>query len=221
MKFSAVPKIGLSLVASCWLLLAQTPASESKGVPPRAAPSDYQAQGKAGAVTIAADSTGHSVITPEGTFTTEDYIAVETGLFGDAGARATISAADFSLKINGKKQQLPSQGYLLILKSLKDPEWIPPDIGQHESKSKGGLTGGGDSGGGGGNDPPPAPPKMPLELQRVMAQKVQRSTLPEGDRALPVAGVLFFAYRSKTDSIKSMELIYSGAAGKATLELQP
>jgi hypothetical protein len=216
MKFSAVT---IAFVAFCLCVSGQTPANESKGMPPRAAPTDYQAQGKAGAVTIAAESTGHSVVTPEGTFTTEDFIAVDTGFFG--AARATISADDFSLRINGKKVPLPSQGYLLILKSLKDPEWIPPDVGQNEPKSKGGITGGGGGGGGGGNDPPPAPPKMPLELQRVMAQKVQRSTLPEGDRALPVAGLLFFSYRGKTDSIKSMELIYSGSAGKATLALQP
>ena len=221
MKFSAVPKFGLALLVLTWCAQGQTPASESKGIPARATAGDYQAQSKAGAVTIAADSTGHSVTTPEGQFTTEDYISLEVALFGDAGARATISAADFSLKINGKKQPLPSQGYLLILKSLKDPEWIPPDIGQNEPKSKGGITGSGGGGGGGGNDPPPAPPKMPLELQRAMAQKVQRATLPEGDRALPVAGLLFFAYRGKTDVIKSMELVYSGAAGKASLELQP
>ena len=211
----------MGFVALSWCLLAQAPVSESKGVPPRAAPTDYQAQGKAGAVTIAAESSGHSVITPEGTFTTEDYITVEVGLFGAAGAHATISASDFALRLNGKKQPLPSQGYLLILKSLKDPEWIPPDVGQHEPKSKGGLTGGSDSGGGAGGDPPPLPPKMPLELQRAMAQKVQHAELPEGDRALPVAGLLFFAYRSKTDSIRSMELVYTGSAGKATLELQP
>jgi hypothetical protein len=62
---------------------------------------------------------------------------------------------------------------------------------------------------------------MPLELQRAMAQKVQKAVLPEGDRALPVAGLLFFSYRGKTDSIRSMELIYSGPAGKATVALQP
>jgi hypothetical protein len=221
MRFSAVPKIGLAFVALCLCVPGQTPANESKGMPPRAAPTDYQAQGKAGAVTIAAESTGHAVTTAEGMFTTEDFIAVETGLFGAPNARAAISADDFSLRINGKKAPLPSQGYLLILKSLKDPEWIPPDVGQNEPKSKGGITGGGGGGGGGGNDPPPLPPKMPLELQRVMAQKVQRSVLPEGDRALPVAGLLFFSYRGKTDSIKSMELIYSGSAGKATIALQP
>jgi hypothetical protein len=110
----------------------------------------------------------------------------------------------------------------LILKSLKDPDWVPPDAGEGgKSKSKGGLTGSGGGEKGGGDDPPPAPAKMPLELQRAMAQKVQKSVLPEGDRALPVAGLLFFPFRGKTDSIRSMELIYSGSAGKVTLALQP
>ena len=135
---------------------------------------------------------------------------------------ATLSADDFSLRINGKKMPVPSQPYALILKSLKDPEWVPADPGEGgKSKSKGGISGGGGGDSGGGDDPPPPPPKMPLELQRAMAQKVQKSVLPEGDRPLPVAGLLFFPYRSKTDTIRSMELIYSGAAGKATLALQP
>ena len=54
-----------------------------------------------------------------------------------------------------------------------------------------------------------------------MEQKVQKATLPEGDRALPVAGLIFFQYHGKTQSIKSLELIYDGPAGKATLMLQP
>jgi hypothetical protein len=108
----------------------------------------------------------------------------------------------------------------LILKSLKDPEWVPPDAGEPKGKSKGGLTGGGGGDQGGGGDPPPAPAKMPLELQRAMALKVQKSVLPEGDRAVPVAGLLFFPYRGKADSIRTMELIYAGPAGKATLTLQ-
>ena len=34
---------------------------------------------------------------------------------------------------------------------------------------------------------------------------------------LPVAGLVFFPYRGKDTSIHAVELIYSGAAGKATL----
>jgi hypothetical protein len=54
-----------------------------------------------------------------------------------------------------------------------------------------------------------------------MAQRVQKATLPEGDRALPLAGLIFFQYRGKTQGIHSIELIYAGPAGKASLTLQP
>jgi hypothetical protein len=54
-----------------------------------------------------------------------------------------------------------------------------------------------------------------------MAQRVQKASLPEGDRALPQAGLIFFQYRGKAQGIHSIELIYAGPAGKATLTLQP
>jgi len=219
MRLSSVLKLACFVVVlSC---CAYGQSTETKGLPPRAAPTDYQAQTKAGAVTLAGEFAGHSVPTPQGTYNSEDYVVVELGLYGAADARLTISAEDFSLRINGKKMPAPSESYLMILKSLKDPDWAPPDPGEGKPKSKGGLTGGGGGGGGGGNDPPPPPPKMPLELQRAMAQKVQKAVLSEGDRGLPVAGLLFFPYRGKTDGIRSLELIYSGPAGKATLTLQP
>ena len=54
-----------------------------------------------------------------------------------------------------------------------------------------------------------------------MAQRVQKAALPEGDRSLPQAGLIFFEYRGKTQNIRSIELTYSGPDGKATLTLQP
>ena len=219
MRLSRAMKTGVFLAALCWSANGQT--NETKGLPPRNTATDYQAQAKAGTVTLAAEFAGHSVPTAQGTFSTEDYVVVETGWFGPPEARLTLSIDDFSLRINGKKMPVPSQPFALILKSLKDPDWVPPDAGEPRSKSKGGLTGGGGGGQGGGDDAPPPPAKMPLELQRAMAQKVQKAVLPEGDRALPVAGLLFFPYRGKTDSIRSMELIYAGPAGKAILALQP
>ena len=38
-----------------------------------------------------------------------------------------------------------------------------------------------------------------------------------GERTLPVAGLVFFPYRGKDQSIQTVEFIYNGAAGKATL----
>ncbi len=192
------------------------PVNESKGMPPRAAPTDYQAQAQAGPVTIAAEFMGHSVPTPEGTYTTDDFVVVEVALFGAAQARATLSIGDFSLRINGRKTATSSQPFDLVSKSLKDPEWEPPSKTESKSKTSFGGGGGGSDGG-----PPPAPAHMPMELRRAMEQRVRRVSMLEGDRALPQAGMLFFDYRGKTQGIRTLELIYSGPAGNATVALQP
>jgi hypothetical protein len=188
--------------------------SESKGLPPRATPADYQAHAQAGTLTLAAEFVGHSVPAPESTYSTEDFVVVETGLFGPPDARAKLSIGDFSLRINGKKVAMPSQPYGLSFSSLKDPQWEPP------SKPKGSKPTL-DQGGGQPNDSFQPIIRMPIELKRTMQQRVQRASMPEGDRALPAAGLLFFEYRGKTDNIKSLELLYNGPAGKATLALQP
>lgn len=190
---------------------------EAKGMPPRATPRDYQGQAQAGAVTVAAEFMGHAVPRPEGPLSTDDYVVVETGLFGAPGTRMKLSVDDFSLRLNGKKTLLSSQPYGLVVSSLKDPQWIPPESAESKPKSKTGISTGGQS------DPgsTPAPVHVPIELQRAMAQYLQESSLPEGDRVLPQAGLIFFPYRGKTKSIRSIELIYAGPAGKATLELQP
>jgi hypothetical protein len=187
--------------------------NETKGLPPRVAPADYQAQAQAGAITVAAEFVGHSVPTMEKTFSTEDYVVVETALFGPPGARAKLSFEDFSLTINDKKT-LSSQPYGLVFHSLKDPEWEPPGSADSKSKTSFGT-------GGGKNDAPAAPVHMPIELQRAMEQKVKKAALPGGDRALPQAGLIFFQYGGKTQHIHSLELVYNGPEGKTTLTLQP
>jgi hypothetical protein len=189
-------------------------AKEALGMPARAAATEYQAHAQAGAISIGAEFMGHSVPTPQAIYSVDDYVVVETGFFGPPDARLMLSVQDFSIRVNGKKTTLPNQPYELSFHSLKDPEWEPPAV----EKSKTSLnTGGG--GGAGGNDAPPPPPKMPLDLRRAMELRVQRAALPEGERILPQAGLIFFEYRSK--NVKSIELIYDGPAGKATLTLQP
>jgi len=171
-------------------------------------------------VTIGAEFAGHSVPTPEHTYSSEDYIVVEAGLFGPPGAHATLSRDDFSLRVNGKKTASHSEPYELVFHSLKDPEWQPPESADAK-ESKGSLSTGGGGGGNGADKIPPIPPKMPFPLRRAMEQHVQKAAMQEGDRPLPQAGLLFFLYRGKAEGIKSLELIYSGAAGAATLDLQP
>jgi len=221
MRLCPALRISFLIAAICLCVQGQnTPGKdaqiEARGVPPRATPADYQAQAQAGTVTIAAEFKGHSAPTVQGTLSTEDFVVVETGLFGSTGAHIKISAEDFSLRINGKKAPLPSQPYGLVVGSVKDPDWEPPVPTASKSKTSIGGSGRGEQ-----PNTPPAPVKVPIEVQRAMAKSVQRAVLAEGDRALPQAGLIFFSYRGKAQGIHSVELIYTGPAGQATLKLQP
>jgi hypothetical protein len=218
----------LALFVWCAAAFAQTPPAapaagpdrpvvEGQGLPPRAAPSDYRDHAQAGAVTIAADFAGHSVATPEGILTTEDYVVIEAGLFGPPDTKLMLSVDDFSLRINGKKA-VPRQPYELVVKTLKDPDYEPP--ASTSSASKTNVTGGG-KGGADLNAPPPPPPPVPPEVRRAWELRVRKASLPSGDRTLPQAGLLFFSYGGKTDGVRSIELIYSGPAGKATVSIRP
>ncbi len=196
----------------------ETPARDPAAIAPRATPGDYQAQAPAGPITIAAEFTGHSIATPETIYSTADYVVVEVGVFGPPESRVKLSHEDFSIRINGKKVPSPAQPYGLVSKNAKDPAWedlAPPET----KKSKGGI---GTGGGGGQNDSGPPPVfHVPVELKRAMEQKILKASLPEGDRQLPEAGLIYFEHGGKIDNIRSIELIYAGAAGKATLTLHP
>jgi hypothetical protein len=219
MQFHFRPASGVASAAVltavlCQCVLAQD-APGTKGLPPRATPADYQAQARAGAVTIAAEFAGHGIPTPDAAFSTEDYVVVEVGLFGSPGEHLALTPGDFSLRINGKKAPSPAQPYALVFKSLKDPNYVAPESAASKS-SKGSIG----TGGGGQNDAGNLPPiiHIPIDVERAMEQRVQKASLPEGDRPLPAAGLLFFEHRGK---ITSAELLYNGPAGKATLNLQP
>ena len=101
--------------------------------------------------------------------------------------------------------------------SAKDPSWEPPE--SKDSKPKTALTT--DSGTESDADSTPKVVHMPMPLQHAMERKIQKSVLPEGDRPLPQAGLLFFSYHGENKGIHSVELDYDGPAGKATLTLHP
>jgi hypothetical protein len=200
---------------------AQEPPPRAQPLPARVAPTEYPAHAQVGKYTLAADFAGHGIPTPESTFSTEGYVVVEVAFFGPDGARLNLSFKDFALRVNGKKTALAAQPYESIYHSLSDPSWEPPV--QPEKNSSSTSMGGGGSGNsarGGMMDTPPAPPKMPMKLALIMEQKVKTASLPEGERALPAAGFIYFSYGGKTSGIHSMDLIYDGAAGKVKLPLQ-
>src|SRR5665213_1215230 len=196
---AAVLAASLSLTASAQA--QDAPAKEAtKGLPPRAAPADYQGQAKVGAFTLAAEFDAHGVSTPEAVYSNEDYVMVEVAFYGPADKPLKLAQSEFSLRVNGKPAV--AEPFARTFGSLKDPSWEPPSSASKAGKTS--LGTGGDNQG----DPPPSPPKMPFEMKRSMQQRVQKAELPEGDRMLPVAGLLFFSFRGKAESIRSLELLY-------------
>jgi hypothetical protein len=211
----AIAAIFMAGIGRC--AYAQDAPARPQPLAPRVAPTEYQSHAQVGKVTIAADFAGHGVPTPDATFSTDSYVVVEVAFFGPEGARLNMSYKDFSLRVNGKKSMLAAQPYETVFHSLVDPEWAPPPAPE---KSSTGISGGGGGGRGQAGDPPPSPPKMPLKMTLAMEQKVKMASIPEGERALPAAGFIFFSYGGKTSGMRSIELIYDGAAGKVTLPLQ-
>jgi hypothetical protein len=227
MRFFSVVKMGAVMAAvlgGAWWLHGQDASSNgtsagngapARGLPPRLTPSDYQFHVQAGAVTIAAEFVGHSVPTEEGgPYATDSFVAVTTALFGARDAKIQLNNKDFSLRINGKKPPLPSQPSVTVFPTLRDPEWEPLNAEKEQARTA-------SAGEGRAGQPQfrPATIQMPAERRHVMEQRVLKALLAEGNRALPQAGLLFFEWRADTKGIRSIELVYSGPAGNATLAL--
>ena len=209
------------LLLAVFSAFSQNPPKEAEsavaqGTGARSAPTEYQAHAQAGTVTIAADYIGHFVPTAEKNLTTDEYVTVEAAVFGPAGARLTISPGDFSLRINDKKTPLPAEPSTVVARTVSDPDWVPPGSEDKKDKDKAAIHSGTKQ-----DEAPLSKPHPPPEMVHAMALGVQRAAIPEGDRALPQAGLLYFEYHGKDKSVHSAELIYSGPAGQATLELQP
>jgi hypothetical protein len=168
---------------------------------------------------IGADFAGHNLPTQEGLLHSEDYVAIEVGIYGPPEARLMLSQGDFSLRINGNKKPVASEPYELVGKSVKDPDYQEPET--NKSSKTVVNSGGGKADGTDPNAPPPALIPIPFEVKRGWQLRVKRDSLPIGDRALPQAGLLFFSYGAGVKSIRSLELIYNGPAGKATMPIHP
>jgi hypothetical protein len=196
--------------------------AEVNGMAPRSSPGDYQAHAQLGKLTIAADFTEHSIAPPDATYNNDQYVTAEVAIFGSPDSKLQLSTQNFSMKINGKKMPEPAVEFAAVFHDLKDPLYVSPDEAAYKKAKAEGGSGNGLSSGGGGNqqaDQGNLPPiiHIPITVERAMQQKVRLAALPEGERPLPVAGLVFFEHRGR---VNSAELMYNGPAGKVTLRLQ-
>lgn len=228
----------MSIMRSTAFLLTAALAF-GQGVPPRGDASVYAARGVAGQVTFAADYLVRSIPVPGGVLVSKGYLVVDLAVFGPP--HINLSPAYFSLRLNGSKAALLAQQPFIVANSFDYRRADPGETGD-------GLTLGASTGNASiilgppqnppngkqvpepnaRNSPPPRRvPETPNPYIVVKAQpnetphkQVEKAALPSGDVDAPISGALFFAYTGKPESLKTVELLYDGPAGKVTLKLR-
>ena len=215
-------------------LIAQGPY----GTTPKPKATDYPAHTLVGRVWLGAEYFVRSIPVRGQTLVVEDYLVVEAALYPPAGQTLVVSDGQFTVRLNGRKQVLHAQAPGFVAAALKYPDW-------ERRPSLVGYGGLGDAGVIIGRPEQverfpgdnrtartrlPAPPRAPApedptglakEETPPPHQLVVEAALPGGAAKGPVSGYLYFAHKGKTRSIKSLELLYEGPAGKAALRLLP
>jgi hypothetical protein len=161
---------------------------------------------------------------------------VEVAVFPGRLEPVEIGANTFTLRINGRKEVMFPDTPGFVAASLTYPDWE-----QHrQTEVQAGIGNAGvtigrpPSVGRFPDDPtprqtrlPPAPkaptpedqhgiePDSPQTADEALAQVA----LPDGPATKPVTGYIFFHYRGKSKSIKSLDLVYEGRQGPVTLKL--
>lgn len=215
------------LCAAPMLSQAPTPA----GTTPKPTAEGYPAQAAARNTTIGAEYMLHSFSGRGQMFTADDYLVIEVALYPARGGAVKVSTSQFALRRNGKKDPMLPQEPWFVAGSLKYADWSNPI--QAEAGVGMGNAGvilgrpapverfPGDPTARPGRKAPRAPEatgttkREPDKPEDVVVE----SALPEGEFHGPVSGFLYFPFKGKPKSIKSLELLYAGPDGKATLKL--
>lgn len=219
------------------LVMAATVWAE--GTNPKDKPEDYRAMAKVDGRTIAADyltRTFFGDVEGKGQgFWAQDYLIVEVAIYSDSNDRQTIHAGSFTLRLNGKKDALLPQAPNFVAASLRYPDWrMRPTMEATAGVGDSGVILGRPPATGRfpGDQRPaeqrlPRRPEAPQAASPVESRPVQTAdqaaldrALPEGEKVLPLSGYLYFPYTGKVKKIKSVELLYQGSGGSATLKLK-
>jgi hypothetical protein len=197
----------------------------AQGTDPKRTAEDYDSHAQAKDFAIGAEFTVHSFSRGQETFLANDFLVVEVAIFPPKGETFEIHDSDFTLRINGR-QVLYDAPPDLVVAARQHPEWKPP---------KDGLTAraGGSIGNAGatigtepvntnpfpGSQRPGTPQCPPVDIPRDNPSGIEKepvdagqlllqTALVEGPHHAAVSGFLYFAYRGKISSIKTLELLY-------------
>ncbi len=208
-------------------LLAQRSAARGD---PKAKPTDYPSHAQVERAALGAEFLLRSVTGSDGAFLAEDYLVVDVALFPAKGATLAVALGHFRLRLNGKKETLAPTTPGFVAAAFKYPDWErrpgvvatagPVIIGRPRTTER--FPGDPRPGQERLPNPPRAPDSSGVEREERAspAEVVVNEALAEGEVDRPVRGFVYFFHKGKTKSLKKVELLYEGPAGKAALSLQ-
>lgn len=159
-----------------------------------------------------AEFCGHTVPHKGTTYFTSDYIVVEVEVLPDKGNPLNLTSGQFRLRLNGKKDGLLPETPGMVAGSLKYDDWTqrPRLEGQAGPVIMGGPRQ--QPRFPGDRQPQPLPGGNPAnenqEPKTTDAEAVIEAALPEGLTLGPTKGLVYFPYRGKLKSLKSVHLVW-------------
>ena len=192
---------------------------------------DYPFHAMAGKVAIGADYLIHSIPAGNQTLLAKDFLVIEVAVFPAFAQPVTIDGNTFTLRLNGAKFPLAPSAPGFVIASLKYPDWEPHPTSQVSGGvGNAGVTMGpptiarfpGDPNAG---HPLPRGPSAEERngVERVDPESaeevINRTALVEATIDHPMSGFLYFRYKGKIKSLKSVELIYQTKDGSVILKL--
>lgn len=222
---------------SVLIAAAQPEPTVDQGTKPHPKPTQYPVHAAVGKIVIGAENWGHGFTSPLGSYSADDFIVIEVALYAEGNVPFDYSPQNFTLRLNKKGTPLLTESPGAVAASIKYPDW-------EQRRELNGQVGAGDmdvilgrqrpverfpgdprttQGQPAGGPLPRAP--QPEDASGVKVQKptidqvVARVALAGGVAHPPIAGFLFFPYKGKMKALKTVELIYEGPAGSASLVL--
>jgi hypothetical protein len=205
-----------------WIVLwAATALAMGQGTEPKPKAEDYEVHGRSKEIAIGAEYMVHSFSGDGRTFIAKDFLIVEVALYPPKLQYFRVNEGAFALRINGQRAIAPVAG-TMVASTLAHPDFntgphleagggigntgvilgrprpsdIPQAPGQRSPQPPGA--------------PDPGPPGGIAPERRATAVEIAaQAALPEGEFNGPVSGFLYFPFKGKAGSIKSVELIYN------------
>jgi len=193
---------------------------------------DYPFHAMAGKVAIGADYLIHSIPAGDQTLLAKDFLVVEVAVFPAFAQPVTIDGNTFTLRLNGAKVPLASVAPGFVAASLKYPDWEQHPTSQVSGGvGNAGVTIGPPTVGRFPGDPTAGHPlpRGPSHEERNGVERTEpesadeviaRTALLEGQTEHPVSGFLYFPFKGKIKSLKSIDLIYQSKDESVILKLQ-